>query len=69
MHQDAVRYKTERDFERQRTQHHIRRGRELERMLAELIASAQHKPQCKCGTAKALRDMAAELEASDRARR
>jgi hypothetical protein len=59
---DAARYKAERDFERQRTAHHARHSRELERLIATLIAAAKHKPRCKCKTATALRDLAAELD-------
>lgn len=60
---DAARYKAARDLARQSAQHHIRRERELEELLAGFIALAQHKPRCKCRTATALRQLAAELEA------
>ena len=64
---DAALYRAARDLARQSAQHHIRRERELEMLLAGFIALAQHKPRCKCDTAIALRQLAEELESSDRA--
>lgn len=65
---DAAVYRAERDLARQSTAHHMRRERELERMLAGFIAAAQHKPHCKCNTSKALRALARELDAPERHR-
>ena len=66
---DAALYRAERDLARQSTSHHMARERELERLLAGFIALAQRKPRCKCDTAAALRELAAELEAGDTRRR
>ena len=62
---DPAVYRAERDLARQSTWHHVRRERELERLLAGFIAQAQHKPHCKCDASKALRALARELDASD----
>ena len=69
MNHDAARYKAERDLARQSTQHHIRREREIETILAHLIATAQEKPRCHCRTVKAIKALASELKAPERERR
>ena len=65
---DGALYRAERDLARQSTSHHMRRERELERLLAGFIAQAQHKPHCKCDASRALRALARELDAPERHR-
>ena len=66
MSHDAL--KAARDLARQSAHHHMRRERELEEQLAGFIALAKHKPRCKCRTATALRQLAAELDTPERQR-
>ncbi len=64
-----IRDRVERDLARQTAQHHMKRERQLERLLAGFIAAAKAKPRCKCEAAVGLRHLAHELEAADRRRK
>lgn len=55
----------ERALRRQAAMHQLKHMENLERILAGLLATAAHGKRCHCAAAKALRDLAAELDAAE----